>query len=199
MRNERVRLPRLLAKSVTGGALAETGRLHPVGPVGITLNMLPLHRVTMTLAENDLPLAVHDLVEVYNQNGSVGVYRVTKITYTYRKERRVELSHGLDVFSDSAFAGIETFSGTVASFLQKVINAQTQTIGGVRYWQLGTVADTNPWNKDIKYDNLMEGDWSSDVCSSDLKRTTCSHSIKALSPGHSASSQETAPFCQNSV
>lgn len=159
-----VRLPRKLNKSVSGGQLTEAGRLRPVGALAITLNMLPLHRVTMTLAENDLPLAIHDLVEVYNQNGSVGVYRVTKITPTYRKERKIELSHGLDVFSDSTFAGIETFSGTVAAFLQKVISAQTQKIGGVSYWQLGTVADANPWNKDIKYDNLME-------CLTDIAKT----------------------------
>ena len=55
MNNTRVRLPRKLAKSVSGGVLAEEGRLNPVGAMGITLNMLPVHRVTMTLSENDLP------------------------------------------------------------------------------------------------------------------------------------------------
>ena len=164
MKTERVRLPRKLNKTVLNGQLTEAGRLRPVGALAITLNLQPLHRVSMTLAESDLPMAIHDLVEVYNQNGSVGVYRVAKITNTYRKERKLELSHGLDVFSDSTFTSIEKFSGTVATFLQKVINAQTQTIGGVKYWQLGTCADTNPWNKDIKYDNLME-------CLTDLAKT----------------------------
>ena len=156
MNNVRVRLPRKLAKSVSNGVLAEAGRLNPVGALGITLNMLPVHRVTMTLAENDLPLAMHDLVEVYNHKGSVGIYRVTKIPHTIRKNRKYELSHGLDVLSDATFDMIEEYKGTVAGMLAKIINAQTQKIGGVKYWQLGTCADPNPWNKDIKYDNLME-------------------------------------------
>ena len=156
MNNVRVRLPRKLAKSVSSGVLAEEGRLNPVGALGITLNMLPVHRVTMTLAENDLPLAMHDLVEVYNHKGSVGIYRVTKIPHTIRKNRKYELSHGLDVLSDATFNMIEEYKGTVAGMLAKIINAQTQMIGGVKYWQLGTCEDPNPWNKDIKYDNLME-------------------------------------------
>ena len=156
MNNVRVRLPRKLAKSVSNGVLAEEGRLNPVGALGITLNMLPVHRVTMTLAENDLPLAMHDLVEVYNHKGSVGIYRVTKIPHTIGKNRKYELSHGLDVLSDATFNMIEEYKGTVAGMLAKIIDAQTQKIGGVKYWQLGTCADPNPWNKDIKYDNLME-------------------------------------------
>ena len=156
MNNIRVRLPRKLAKSVSSGVLAEEGRLNPVGALNITLNMLPVHRVTMTLSENDLPLAMHDLVEVYNHKGSVGIYRVTKIPHTIRKNRKYELSHGLDVLSDATFDMIEEYKGTVAGMLAKIIDAQTQKIGGVKYWQLGTCEDNNPWNKDIKYDNLME-------------------------------------------
>lgn len=155
MIQDRVRLPRKLSKTVSSGVIAEAGRLHPVGSLTITLNMLPLSRVTMTLAESDLDLAMHDFVEVYNQNGSVGVYRVSKITNTYRKERKIELSHGLDVFSDAHFDVIEDYSGTVAGFLARIIAAQTQMIGGVKCWQLGTCADTNAWTKEIRYDNLM--------------------------------------------
>lgn len=164
MSTARVRLPRKLAKSVSGGVLAEAGRLHPVGSLGITLNLQPLSRVTMTLAEDDLPLAMHDLVEVYNQNGSVGIYRVVKVTSTYRKERKIELSHGLDVFSDATLATIQDWSGTVAQFLQMIIDGQTQTIGGQFYWRLGRCDDTSYWEKDIKYDNAMS-------CLTDIAKT----------------------------
>lgn len=164
MNNARVRLPRKLAKSVSGGVLAEAGRLNPVGALNITLNLQPLSRVTMTLAENDLPLAMHDLVEVYNQNGSVGVYRVVKVTNTYRKERKIELSHGLDVFSDATIAKIQDWSGTVAQFLQMIIDGQTQKIGGQVYWRLGRCDDTSYWEKDIKYDNAMS-------CLTDIAKT----------------------------
>lgn len=164
MNNVRVRLPRKLAKSVSGGVLAEAGRLHPVGSLGITLNLQPLSRVTMTLTEDDLPLAMHDLVEFYNQNGSVGVYRVVKVTNTYRKERKIELSHGLDVFSDATIAKIQDWSGTVAQFLQMIIDGQTQKIGGQFYWRLGRCDDTSYWEKDIKYDNAMS-------CLTDIAKT----------------------------
>lgn len=156
MNNVRVRLPRKLSKSVSGGILAEEGRLNPVGALNITLNLQPLNRVSMTLAENDLPLAMHDLVEVYNKNGSVGVYRVTKITNTYKKQRKIELSHGLDVFSDATLSRIEDkWHGSVAQYLQMIIDGQTQKIGGQFYWQLGRCDDTSYWEKDLKYDNLM--------------------------------------------
>ena len=175
MNNVRVRLPRKLAKSYTGGTIGpdgrlsggtlnEAGRLNPVGDLGITLNLQPIHRVTMTLAENDLPLAMHDLVEVYNQNGSVGVYRVTKITKTYKKNRKIELSHGLDVFSDATLATIEEFSGTVDQFLQMIMDGQTQKINGQFYWRLGRCDDHNTWNKDLKYDNAMS-------CLTDIAKT----------------------------
>lgn len=155
MNDIHVRRPRKLQKSVSGGVIAEAGRLNPVGPVGITLNMLPLSRVSMTLPEKDIDMVMHDLVEVYNHKGSVGVYRVTKISNTYRKERKIELSHGLDVLSDSMFDSNEKYNGTVAGMLQKIMAAQTQTIDGIPYWRLGTCEDTNIWNKDISRDNLM--------------------------------------------
>lgn len=155
MNDIRVRRPRKLQKSVLNGVLWEAGRLNPVGAMGITLNMQPLSRVSMTIPEWDPDLAMHDLVEVYNHKGSVGIYRVTKITNAYRKERKIELSHGLDTFSDSAFSTAEEYRGTVTGMLQKIMAAQTQTIGGVPYWQLGTCEDGNVWNKDISNDNLM--------------------------------------------
>lgn len=160
--SEIVRLPRKL--SVSGGSLAEAGRFHPVGALGITLNVVPLNRVTMTIAKNDLDVSIHDWVEVYNHNGSVGIYRVTKVRDAPKRNIQVEMSHGLDVFSDASFSSIEKYSGTVNAFLQKVVDAQTQTIGGVKYWRLGTVEDTRPWNKDIKHDNLME-------CLTDIAKT----------------------------
>ena len=144
--------------------LVESHRLNPLGPLNLTLNMLPLHRASMTLPETEAVLKMHDFVELYNQNGSAGIFRVTSITNTYRKTRLIELSHGLDVFSDSCFDSIETFSGTVQGFLQKIINAQTQTVGTNKLWTLGTCEDTRPWTKEIKYDNLLE-------CLTEIART----------------------------
>lgn len=153
-----VRLPRLLNTD-----LSEAGRLHPEAQ-NVTLNLIPLHRVTMTLAEDDLPVRMHDFAEVYTQNGSVGIYRATRITHTLRGKRQIELSHGLDVLSDSTFAVIEKYEGTVPAFLARIMAAQTQTVNGTPFWQLGTVEDTNVWNKDIQYDNLME-------CLTEIART----------------------------
>ncbi|MBE5797462.1 MAG: hypothetical protein E7327_08835 [Clostridiales bacterium] len=158
----RVRLPRVL--DATGSSLRERGRLHPIGPVSITLNIAPLHRVILTLAENDLPLAIHDLVEVYNQNGSVGVYRVKHIGDTKRKERQIELAHGLDTLSDAHIAVIENYKGNVEGMLRKILAAQKQPLGGVIPWVLGVCEDPNPWKKEIKYDNALE-------CLTDIAKT----------------------------
>ena len=156
----RVRLPRLLKKEIeSGGALKEAGRLRPLR-LELELNMAPLSTAKMTLAENDLPVAMHDLIELYNQHGSAGVYRVTNIQTTYRREREIELKHAIDILHDTVYpgdpAGDEEFDGTVAAFLAKMFTVQSQKMNNVPFWQLGTCEDTGHWNRKIAYDNLYD-------------------------------------------
>ena len=154
---EEVRLPRLLRKQLAadGSTLLEAGRLHPAA-LSVELNLHPLSRASMTLGEEDLPVQMHDLVELYGQNGSLGIFRVNSIATTYKKQRQIQLSHALDVFSDALLPGDMTFTGTVAEALAQIVAGQTANIGGVPFWRLGDCADTAPYVLDVEYTNAMQ-------------------------------------------
>ena len=155
----RVRLPRLLKKELSGTVLKEAGRFHPIS-LSMELNMLPLSTATMTLAEDDLDVKVHDFVELYNQHGSVGIFRVASIEKVYRGRRRVELNHALDVLNDAIYATLnndeEEFNDTPTAYITKMLGAQTQKIGNTAFWQLGTCADTESLQKKLRFQNVLE-------------------------------------------
>ena len=154
---DRVRLPRLLQKALQsdGNTLKEKARLHPLS-LSVELNLYPLSRATMTLPETDAAVQMHDLVEIFGQNGSFGIFRVVNIATTYKRQRQVQLNHALDVFSDALLPGEMTATGTVAQVLAQFVAGQTANIGGSPYWALGTCEDTNAYSADIKYTNLMQ-------------------------------------------
>lgn len=156
-----VRLPRLLRPQLESNqtTLKEVGRLHPAD-MSVQLNIVPLCRASLTLLEDDLPVQIHDFVELYGQNGSFGIYRVVNVSTTYKKQRKIELSHALDVFSDVVLSGETTISG-VRQALQYIIAGQTANIGGTPLWQLGTVSDTNAYTMKVEFSNAMQ-------CLSDL-------------------------------
>ena len=155
--NMRVRLPRLLKKELNadGKTLKERARLSP-DDVQITLNLQPLSTVSMRVPENSPDIVMHDWAEVYNQHGSVGIYRVVSIQPSYGKELNLTLNHAMDVLNDSIYPGELKFSGTVSQFISQMLNAQTQKLGNVAYWQIGTIDDTGAWACDISYDNILD-------------------------------------------
>lgn len=153
-----VRLPRLLANELEGGCLKEKARFHPYS-LSITLNLLPLSTATMTIPEDDPDVKIHDFIELYNQHGSVGIYRVSGVSTNYKKQRVIDLNHALDVLNDSFYVhsgGSENYKGTVSAFLAKIIACQQQGINGTPYWQLGTCEDTGNWNKKLEFNNALE-------------------------------------------
>ena len=154
-----VRLPRLLKKELdSDGQLIEAARFHPY-VLSITLNLLPLSTATMTIPEDDPDVKIHDLVEVYNQHGSVGIFRVSAISNNYKKQRVVDMNHALDVLNDSFYVhsgGSEKFSGTVSAYFTKALGVQSQKIGADPYWQIGTCEDTSSWTKKLEFNNVLE-------------------------------------------
>ena len=147
MTEARVRMPRLLREAESGGRreLREAGRLRPLA-LEAEMNLYPLSRAEMVLHERDLPLKIHDLVELYGLNGSLGVFRVTAIEREYGRKRRVRLSHGLDTLADAVLAN-GAAGGTLAEALGQALAAQNS----VR-WRLGTVEDAGT------YDGTEAGD-----------------------------------------
>lgn len=153
---QRVQLPRLLQKTLSGNTFLEEARLHP-GKLSPTLRMQPLSTATMILPESDPDIVMHDLVELYNQHGSCGIFRVVDIQPAYGKNRSVTLNHALDVLNDAVYpSNTEEFNGTVAAYLTKLLGAQKQKIGNTPYWQLGTVEDTGTWHQEFNYDNILD-------------------------------------------
>lgn len=135
--------------------LSERTRLRPtagsVTPPGLT----SAGEASVTLAEADAAIAVHDWVSMYTQRGFAGVYRVTNVAQAMRKQVDVTMLHGIDILSDSVWAAQLDFSGTMAEYLAALLNQQTHLINGVKPWVLGSCADTSTVTKTINYDNLM--------------------------------------------
>ena len=137
---EQVRLPRLLRRELDGGGgLKEAGRLHPTA-LWAEMNLYPLSRAGMTLTEDDLPVRMHDLVEIFGQNGSLGIFRVAGIETGYGRLRQVRLNHALDMLSDVVLREA-CAAGAAAALLGRILAGQTETLAGRPYWTLGTVED----------------------------------------------------------
>lgn len=143
-----IRRPGLLAAD-----LSETARLEPIA-ASLTLKMIGAGEAALTLAEDAPTVHVHDWVSMYTGQGLAGIFRVTNVAQTYRRQIEVSLLHGIDILSDSVWAAQTTFTGTKAAFLTQLLNQQTQLINGVKPWQLGRCEDSGSIERDINYDRL---------------------------------------------
>lgn len=131
-------------------------RCHPV-KLDIVLNRDLMSTAKMVIPEAEaVNFPIHSFVELYNQNGSVGVFRVISAIKTIGESVRLEMAHAIDTLSDSLAPVDEDFSGTIAQMLAKILSYQTTQRGGVNCWQLGTVADTATYETSINYSNLYD-------------------------------------------
>ncbi len=119
-----IRLPRLLNADLT-----ERARLTPIR-LSVDGQLLKPSTAEMTLAPDDAPVALRDLVELYDQHGSLGVYRVTAID-TGSESRILHLAHGVTTLGDGLITLME-HADTVASCLQRLLSWQ----GDIR-WAMG--------------------------------------------------------------
>ncbi len=122
-----VRMPRLL-----NDALQERARLTPL--------KLTLHRRLLTLSEAvmilpaDAPdVALRDLIELYDENGSAGIYRVREVTETVSSTRILTLEHGLCTFRDGVMPA-QGFMCPVAEAFSRLLEIQPEP-----RWALGDV------------------------------------------------------------
>ena len=144
---KQVQLPR----NVVSGA-----RCHPV-KLDIVLNRDLMSTAKMVIPEAEaVNFPIHSFVELYNQNGSVGVFRVISAIKTIGESVRLEMAHAIDTLSDSLAPVDEDFSGTIAEMLTKILSYQTTQLNGVNCWQLGTVEDTATYEASINYTNLYD-------------------------------------------
>lgn len=122
-----LRMPRLLD--------AQMQERHRLKPSKLTLDMRlkPLSTAEMVLADSEPDVAVRDLIELYDENGSVGIFRVTEIDTLPGLTRRVYLEHGLATLADGV-APATSFTGSARAALETLLAFQAE-----RRWTLGDV------------------------------------------------------------
>lgn len=145
-----VRLP-ILRKAT----LEEAARLHPTA-ASYNLVSPGVSEGQLTLPPEDPQPAVHDWLQLFTQNGSIGYYRVTGSVRTYTGETQLTVRHGIDTLSDSVYAAQEDFNGTVAQYLAAILSYQTARVNGAAPWQLGTVEDSATIQRSLNYDRLSD-------------------------------------------
>ncbi|MBQ8202214.1 MAG: phage tail protein [Clostridia bacterium] len=122
-----IRLPRLLNENQK-----ELARLHP-SRLSLDLRLRPLSTAEMQLPATEPAVAVRDLVELYDENGSAGIFRVTSIDDQPGLKRKVYLEHGLATLSDG-FIPAMTISEKLRTAVNRILGYQPY----IR-WQLGDV------------------------------------------------------------
>lgn len=124
--------------------------------VDITLNSPGVSQATITLPADEAEPTMHSFLEIYNQKGFVGVFRVSVPTTDYAQRHSIVARHGIDTLADSVFAAQTEFTGTVTNFLTQLLSYQTTRVGGTRCWQLGTCDDTGSVDFSINYERLND-------------------------------------------
>ena len=139
---DNVQLPRLLRLNSSKNGLVEVKRLNPI-KLSSEINADPISHAEMTLTEEETEVQLHDFVEIFGQNGSLGIFRVASIDYAFTKQQQVRLNHALDTLYDVSMALNTNISGNIASVLSAICAAQT-----TRFWSVGTVQDSGSYEKE---------------------------------------------------
>lgn len=140
-------LPRLL-----DAGLAEVTRLEPTR-LSLDLQIDPLSTATMELGADQPAVKVRDLLELFDANGSAGIFRVTKTDEHCGHSRTLWLKHGFVTLSDDLTIGVQAISGTFREVISSILDAQT-----VQNWVLGDVELPDEYELvyPYSYTSLME-------------------------------------------
>ena len=111
--------------------------LNPAGPLlplqySLVDKLTPLSTASIVLSDNAPEVSVRSFVELYDEHGSAGVFRVTKIRTDGSGVRTLDLQHGLCTLSDHMHPGESTETGSCRMLLTKILSNQSR-------WLLGTV------------------------------------------------------------
>lgn len=123
-----IKLPRLLDKQ-----LNEVAVLHP-SRLSATDKIEPASTATMGLPVGEPAVAVRDFVEIFDSDGSKGIYRVSGVNGSNAERQTVNLSHGIVTLEDETLPPKTVLSGNVRQLLSTLLDYQ-----GQKWWQLGTV------------------------------------------------------------
>lgn len=132
----KVRLPRVL-----DAQMQERGTLHPSSMKQV-FNLHAPHTATATLPPQDADLRLRDWVELFNADGSAGIFRISSMDDDVGNSTRVGFRHGICVLADDTVKlGDAEIEDTVGGFLQRFWKA-TGVNNAPAFWTLGVLAQT---------------------------------------------------------
>lgn len=120
-------LPRLLDAS-----LHEVARVS--AKVGLDLRLDPLSTATMDIPWGQPDVHVRDYVELFDPDGSVGIFRVSKTEQDVGMSTKAWLKHAFVTLEDDLTIGIPAIEGTFKTIVSTLLAAQS-----VLRWTLGDV------------------------------------------------------------
>ena len=112
-----IRQPRLLKPDLT-----EQARLSPV-KLSLHLHLSALAEAEMVLPDYAPDIHLQDLIELYDENGSAGIFRVSQISQTFRRTRTIRLEHSLAILRDTVMPA-QGFTGSVQECLSLLLSRQ---------------------------------------------------------------------------
>lgn len=118
-------MPRLLAPDGS-----ERCRLFPIS-LRLEMQLAPLSTARMTLAPDDAEVNVRDWIELFDENDSTGIFRVTEIETEPGLRRVIHMEHALASLSDSVVPAT-SLTGTAREVLSALLAHQAE-----RRWTLG--------------------------------------------------------------
>ena len=122
-----IRQPRLLDPS-----LQEKARLTPLR-LTLDLRLTPLSTAEMVLPPDGPWVSPRDLVELYDENGSAGIFRVRSVTTEVGLTRTVLLEHGFATLQDGVIPA-QGFMDSVSGTISRLLAQQEDSL-----WTLGDV------------------------------------------------------------
>lgn len=122
-----IRMPRLL-----DGQLRERTRLMPLS-AALHMKLLDLSVAELRLAPDAPPIGLRDMIELYDAQGSAGIFRVSATDECADGTRTLYLTHTLSTLADSTTSPLG-ITGTVRQALSDLLARQA-----VPLWTLGEV------------------------------------------------------------
>ena len=121
-------LPRLLDAN-----LADIARIS-AAKVSLDLKLDPLSTATMEIPPGQAAVKVRDFVELFDPNGSVGIFRVSKVDKEPGGMTKAWLKHVFVTLNDDLTIGVQAMEGPFGEVVSSILAAQT-----VPRWRLGDV------------------------------------------------------------
>lgn len=122
-----IRLPRLLDEN-----LQEKNRLLPLS-LAVHLRLFPLSTAELVLPAEGDAVSPLDLLELFDESGSLGIYRVQAVENMVGQTRMVKLEHGFCTLRDSVIPA-QGFMDTVRGTINRLLACQTDP-----RWSVGDI------------------------------------------------------------